>query len=335
MIKNKEVLGQRADIFVSAVVALRSDLAEGVKVKSYIRKLHTTLRRNYMNYEIIIVDNALPPENIKPISRLLGELPCIRVVTLSRRYSHDTAIMAGLEASIGDYTLITDPALDPVGAIKRIVKENQKTDIIQGVAHVDGTIKSLRTTLPRRIFYWYTRKYVLIDVPTNATYFIALSRRATSAITSNTRKSVHIRFLIRTIGYSYAQFHYSVLKNPLRGRSLRVGLFEAIDIVSSYSVHPLRFVTWFGFVASLASVLYALYVVFIALSGSHVAEGWTTMSLQISGLFFILFFILIILAEYIGKVLIELRQDPKYLIADEQTSTVSVASLNRKNISKG
>lgn len=321
------------DIFVSVVVVPRPDLIDKVDIPVYIQELSDILYRHYSNYEIIIVDNMLPVEVFGSTTKLLSELPCLRIIRLSRRYSHDMATLAGLESSIGDYTVVTDPALDPIRAIPRIVELNQETDIIQGTAVPPKGDKSIRMTIPRRIFYQYSRKYMSIDVPTNATYFMSLNRRAVAAVTSSAHKSVHIRFEVRMIGYKYQTMTYEVYASPIRNRSLRVGVFEATDIISSYSVHPLRLMSWIGLIASLVSIIYAIYVVIVAAT-HQVVEGWTTMSLQISGLFFILFLILVVLAEYIGKLLVESRHQPKYYVVDELVSTVALADSGRKNISK-
>lgn len=327
----KETRVKPLDIFVSVIVVLRSDLIDGVVITDYVEKLSRLLYSHYSNYELIIVDNSLPTDFMKPIVDLLPALPCIRIIQLSRRYSHDTAIMAGLEGSIGDFTVITDPALDPIDDIPRIVVENQLCDIVQGAA-LDQQ-RRIHKSAMRRLFYWYSRNYVMVDVPTNATYFISLSRKAVAAITSSARGSVHIRFIIKMVGYSYKLLPYEPLQSPIRNHSLRVGIFEAADIISSYSVHPLRFISWVGLLASVVSIIYALYVVIVTLTFSHVAQGWTTTSLQISGLFFILFLILVVLAEYVGKLLVELRRDRIYHVIDERVSTVSLAHMDRKNVS--
>lgn len=321
-----------SDLFVSIVVALRNDTTNEIDVADYLRDLSDLMYRQYSNYEIIIVDNQLNLALMDTVTPLLSELPCIRIIQLSRRHPHDIAIMSGLEGSIGDYTVVTDPTLDNPKDIVKIVDENTSFDIVQGVAVAGSGQRRFRQTLPRRVFYWYGRRFMNVDVPTNSTYFIAFSRRAIRAITSAVHTDTHIRQMAAHIGFTYRLFPYETRANPVRSHSLRVGAIEAIDIVSSYSIHPLRSIAWLGFVASMASVVYALYVIYVAVTRQHVAQGWTTMSLQISGLFFILFLMMVVLAEYIGKIMVESRRDVKYTVLDEQSSTVSLADTGRRNI---
>lgn len=321
---------KKEDIFTSVVVVARSDYRDLV---SYINDLSKMLAEKYTNYEIIVVDNGLATNTVKQLIELLDKLPCIRLLRLSRKYTHDTAVMAGIEGAIGDYTVITDPALDSVGEIPRIIKVNRDYDIVQGTAKVSER-RMLDTNLGRKIFYWYNRKHLLIDVSPRSTYFISLSRRAVRAITSSVRHDGHIRHIVKTIGYSYVEFDYKTLEDPTRSRSLKTGIIEALDIVSSHSTHPLRFMSWLGLFASIVNVVYALYVVVVALVQKDVAEGWTTMSLQLSSMFFVMFLFMLVLSEYIGKILNEARRDSRYNVMDELSSTVSLADTNRKNISK-
>jgi len=239
---------------------------------------------------------------------------------------------AGLEGAIGDYTVVTNPAIDSINDITSIVKVNEKHDIVQGVADITTKHFLSKSGLGRRLFYWYNRKYINIDIPLQATYLISLNRRAIRAITLSTRHDSHIRHMIRSIGYSYAEYKYSPLVDPMKKHGFGRGTLEALDIITSHSTQPLRFMSWVGFFASVVNLVYALYVVIIALTKKNVAEGWVSTSLELSGMFFILFLFMVILSEYIGKILVESRRDARYYVLDELSSTTSLANAERKNI---
>ena len=109
---------------------------------------------------------------------------------------------------------------------------------------------------------------------------------------------------------------------------------KGIEMLSNYSSHPLRALTYFGMFAGFLNVLYAIYVVVVNVSRDEVARGWTTLSLQMSLMFFFLFIIIAILAEYIGKILLETRKEPPYHIMSELSSTISFADETRRNVTK-
>lgn len=326
----KNTKNAKEDIFVSVVLVPRRNAQD---ISDYCERLAARLLEAYTNYEVIVIDNAIDPITIQSVIALLESEPCFRVIRLSRAYSHDTAVMAGIEAAIGDYVVIANPALDPLDAIFAVVQKNKKADVVQGISDIKPG-RAIAGSFLRRAFYWYNRRYLNIDIPTQATYLIGLSRRAVRAITTSNRFDGHIRHIVKTIGYTHAEHLYHAKEDPTRTASLKTGVVEALEIVSSHSTHPLRFMSWVGFFASMINLAYAIYVVVVALIKPHVAEGWTTMSLQLSGMFFILFLFMVVLSEYVGKILNEARRDARYLVMDELASTVSLADVARKNIAK-
>lgn len=320
----------REDIFVSVVVGAR---AEYSSLDKYIAELSELLAAKYENYEIIVIDNALSGAAVQRVATMLGELPCIRLIRLSREYGYDTALMAGIQGAIGDYVVLANPSLDPISEIPGIVEKNKSYDIVNGVAAVaEDTM--LRSGAGRQLFYWYNRRHLGINIPANATYFIALSRRAVRSIAATNRHDGHIRHLIRQVGYGCETYRYETKEDPTQSHSLKTGVFEALDIVTSHSTQPLRFMSWIGVLASAINLFYAFYVLCVALFKQDIAAGWTTMSLQLSGMFFLLFMFMVILAEYIGKILKEARNDAPYIVMDELSSTVSIADTKRKNLSE-
>lgn len=318
------------DIFVSAVVVARR---ESQKISDYIVSLFEMLNSSYTNYEIIVVDNGASSAEIDSVVALLVRVPCIRVIKLSQQFKYDVAVFAGLEVSIGDYVCTLDSTIDPIEKISEFIAKNQSYDVVQGVSGVP-IMGVFGSQIGRRLFYWYNRKYIGIDIPLNATYYSSYTRRAINFLTASGRNHRNIRHLARRIGNGYTTLSYEPTSNPSNQRSLRTGVVEALEIVTSYSAHPLRFVTWLGVFASVVNVVYAAYVVVLNLSRNNLAPGWTSTSMQLSLMFFVLFIIMVILAEYIGRILVESCHEPSYLVSDELVSTVALADVNRRNITK-
>lgn len=318
------------DMFISAVI-VASDSSEDI-VK-YIQELSKLLRTTYIDYEIIIVDNGIRDDFSRGMATELLQLPCVRIVRLVRRFSHDTALFAGLEVAIGDFVCTLDSGIDPVSIIPQLIDQNQTKDVIQGVSKIPPT-GSISSRLGRRVFYWYNRKYLGIDIPVNSTYLASYSRRAVNSLTQSTRSQRHIRHLARRVGYAYEVALYVPLKSFNRQRKLKTGFIEALEIAVGYSTHPLRFVTWLGLLAGAVNFMYAIYVLCVNIFDKNVAVGWTTTSLQLSVMFFVVFIIFVIISEYIGRILTESYKDPQYYITDELTSSVNLADAERRNITK-
>lgn len=328
--KKKREKIQIQDIFVSAVIVAK---VETDGLLRYVRELSELFTNHYTNYEIIVVDNGVEDKEVVALTAQLMKLPCIRIIRLTQNFKHDTALFAGLEVSIGDFVCTLDPSTDPINMIPTLVRINQKNDVVQGVSAVP-IAGSKVGQLGRRLFYWYSRHYIGIDIPLNATYFASYTRRAINSISQSTRSQRHIRHLARRVGYAYEVVPYQPLKELDTHKKLKTGLIEALEIAISYSTHPLRFVTWLGFGAGVVNVIYAVYVLLVNVFSDNVVEGWTTTSLQLSFMFFLLFIAIVILSEYIGRILTESYKDPHYYVTDEITSTVALADTKKRNITK-
>jgi glycosyltransferase involved in cell wall biosynthesis len=320
-----------ANIFVSVVFVV-DEYVEGVNQK--VTHLADDLRRRYANYEVLVIDNGLSAKELQGIKDLLPTVPCIRVIRLSKNHDTDTAIFAGVEASIGDYVCILYDN-DPLDPVPEFISKTKNHDIVFGVANN----LERRTRIERagaRLFYWYSKRYLDLNVPSQSTYFICMNRSVANALTRSGRFMRHIRHMAQRVGFTSTTFRYELPPEAQPYTHVRAGTLvsRAIDLISNYSSHPLRVLSYFGIVAGLLNILYAIYVVAVNLSRNDVERGWTTLSLQSSFMFFLLFMILAVLAEYIGKILNETQQEPPYHIMQELSSTINIADETRRNVTK-
>lgn len=319
------------DVFVSVVFVVDTEASD---VTPSVKRLTLALKRKYANYEVIVVDNGLSFEQHKSLISILESVACIRIIQLSKIVEVDTAVFAGLEAAIGDRVCVLYNN-DPVERVPNIIDSlNSEIDIIFGVAK-NLRRKNIVEQIGAEVFYWYNRRFLKISIPNGATYFICMNRSALNALTRNGRYSKHLRYLTKQIGFKSKDYHYELPKGKEIYAVPKKGLFlRAISLISSYSNHPLRAVTYFGLFAGIMNMIYAGYVVVINLSESSIAQGWTTLSLQASLMFFCLFMIMALLSEYIGQILEEARGEPPYYIQHELSSTISIADETRRNITK-
>lgn len=322
---------KRNDIFVSVI--LISD-AYSLNVAKRIKDTTNILKANYSNYEVVVIDNGMSKKELTETRKILPKVPCIRIVRLSKITDIDNAIFAGVESVIGDYICILYNN-DPVDKITSFIKENLKTDIVFGVADNLKRKNSIER-LGVRFFYWYNRKYLGIVIPNGSTNFICINRNVANALTRSGRNIRHFRHLSKIIGFESVNFNYSLPNNDTSYSQVSGGklFLKALDILFSYSSHPLRFLSYVGLTASSINVFYALYVVVVNVTRDNIEKGWTTLSLQLSLMFLLLFLIMTVISEYLGKILIESRNEQPYHIMNELSSTISLADETRRNVTK-
>lgn len=318
------------DIFVSVVAIASSDPK---KTRKGIKEIARILSDRYANYEIICITDVTSVASNTLMDKLLEASPCIRVIQLSKQDSIDVKIFAGIDSAIGDHVVTMLLEKDPVEMLPEFIAANKEKSIVFGISQ-SRTRRGYIYEYGSRLFYWYNKKYLHIDIPSRSTYFAAFDRPAVNALTRTGRFARHLRYLARQIGYESTNVEYAPIADYSEKRTLRELAVSALELSTNYSNHPLRSLSWLGFGVATLNIIYAGYVIVVAAVKYDVAEGWTTTSLQLSLMFFFLFAILAVLSEYVGKVLQESRNEQPYYVVSEQSSKVSIADITKRNIVK-
>lgn len=322
---------KQQSIFVSVVAPVCH--AEGY-VESFVLDCLAVLRAHYRDLELIIIDDASTDGTMAVCSRLCQGNPELRVVRLARRYGRDVAFVAGLDTAIGDYIVLLRPGIDPPAEIPAMVQL-----ATEGAGVVTAVDRGRRSDGPlsrmlRRLFHGYTNRALGLNYIHRGTVFQVLSRAAAVAAARVRSKQPSFPLLSSQIGYGGASHPYVPLKPPAGAGD--DGLFSKIDrgitILVHSSIAPLRLVSYLGVFVGLLNLAYAGYVVVINLVKDQVAEGWTTLSLQLSGMFFFLFVVLVVLCEYVGRTLTESIDRPLYTVAEERTGSPVLPMADRHNV---
>ncbi|MCZ2341069.1 MAG: glycosyltransferase [Bacteroidales bacterium] len=317
--------------FVSVVVPVANGAAY---MADFLNECLVVLQNTYRDYELIIVDDASTDDTAAIVGKHLQGVKELRLVRLARRFGPDVAAVAGLDTAIGDTIVLMRADRDPPAEIPALVERCRTgVGVVTGVAipHGDG----LLTRVLRGAYHLYTNRVLGLSFPRYGTTFQALSRAAVSAVTRIRAKCPTFPVLASQVGYGGITYEYRPLDRA-HGQA-EPGLLAKIDrgltVLVTSSISPLRMVSYFGVAVALLNLLYAGYVVGVNLVQSHVAAGWTTLSLQISGMFFCVFLVLVVVCEYVGRTLGEATNKPLYHVLDERNGSDLLQFQQRRNIS--
>jgi len=322
---------EKADIMVSVVAILRNQAAI---LPSFLSEVHHLLEANYNNFEILLVENGSDDETTKVVRSLLSRFTSLRYLRLTREAEDETALLAGLDAAIGDYVVSMHPDFDPPSEIVPMVEECRSgADIVLGIDAYPPT-GGLLYRSSRVLFVSLVRRLLHFDLKPGVTGFRVLSRHAVNAIVKVRLRRRYFAVVAADVGLNSSYHRYSRISRS--GSSPELHLFRAIRMGLSVLIHnsitPLRLAGVLGLMGSLLSLFYSLYVVTIYLLRRDVMPGWTTLSLATSGLSFLIFLVLALMAEYLGRLLEESPDRPLYHVRDEQSSEVMLSNLQRRNV---
>lgn len=316
---------------VSVVVPLENARAI---VADFLHDLDRVMSAHYRFYEIVLVDDGSMDGTLGEVRGILETMGNVRYMRLSRSFGRDIAISAGIESAMGDFVVTLAPESDPVDQIPAMVRRCREIGgIVQGQAENPIQRSALREWAGN-YFRAYCMKRFGVEIRRGADDFRAISRQAVNAMLQIHEQSRYLRVLTQTVGYDHEFFPYSRKARTKASDKQPVGseLGVAIDLLTSYTRHPLRVVTAAGLLGAMLNLVYALYVVTMFFVKSDIAEGWTTLSLQMSGMFFLVSLILAVMSEYVGTILGEVRSRPLYFVAQEVNSSVLLEDTVRTSL---
>lgn len=316
---------------VSVVIPLQQDAKI---IKGLVEDIDRVIGQAFRFFEIVLVDDGSKDDTPAVVSEILKRTQRIRYMRLSRPFGRDVALSAGIESAIGDFVVTMDPLSDPVSVIPEMIELCRKSGgIVHGIA-ANPPERSVIRNLCGAVFRKYARKHLGIDIKHGVSDLRVMSRQAVNALLQIQEQNRHLRVLTLILGYRH-DFHAYELHSRDGSRrpvSLSGEVATAIDLLAANTRHPLRIVTLGGLVGALINMVYAVYVVAIYLTKDDVASGWTTLSLQLSGMFFFVCLILTVLSEYVATILGEVRSRPLYFIAEEANSSVLLEDTVRSSL---
>jgi polyisoprenyl-phosphate glycosyltransferase len=241
-------------------------------------------------------------------------------VKLAGNVGHQNALIAGLETANqqSDCIVSIDADLqDDIKVIRTFVeKYREGMDIVYGVRDSRDTDTYFKRTTALA-FYRFMEKIGIKLVPNHADFRL-MSKRALDELLKYQEGNLFLRGLVPLVGFTTTKVYYD-RKERLAGESkypLKKMLAFAFDGITSFSVAPIRFVTFLGFLAVILSAFAGGYALIQEMLG-HTESGWTSLIISIWFVGGLQLMGIGIIGEYIGKIYREVKQRPRYAIATD------------------
>lgn len=266
---------------------------------------------------ILFVDDGSKDKTWELISRLHGEHNQISGLKLSRNRGHQNALLAGLMTAkqYADMVISMDADLqDDVDAVDRFVEEYYKgADVVYGVRSSRETDTAFKRGTAQG-FYKFMQA-LGVDIVDNHADYRLMSRRALEGLAQYKEVNLFLRGVVPLIGFPSAIVTYE-RHERFAGESkypLKKMLSFAFDGITSFSVKPIRLITWLGVLIFIASIIMLLVLLVQKLFG-YTVQGWTTLMGSIWMIGGIQLLCLGIIGEYVGKIYAEVKQRPRFII---------------------
>lgn len=274
---------------------------------------------------IVFVNDGSKDKTWDMICDLHAADPIFRGICLSRNRGHQNALMAGLMTVRGecDAAISMDADLqDDINAIDEMVdRYNQGYEVVYGVRSSRKKDTFFKRTTAQG-FYKLMRAMGVETVYNHADYRL-MSRRALEALSQFDEVNLFLRGIVPLVGFKSTTVSYE-RGERFAGESkypLKKMVSFAFEGITSMSVKPIRMIAALGgavFAVSLVILIYSLIRHFTG----HTVEGWTFLAVSIWALGGVQLLAIGVIGEYIGKIYLETKHRPKYVISqylnDEQ-----------------
>ena len=271
------------------------------------------------SYELVLVNDGSSDRSWAAMRDLARTDPRLVAINLSRNHGHQLALTAGLDLCAGERILIIDADLqDPPELVGPMMAEMdaRDADVVYGVRRARAGETAFKKATAA-LFYRALARLTDTHIPLDTGDFRLMSRRALDALLSLPEQARFIRGMVAWIGFRQVPFAYDRAERHAGRTKYPIAkmIAFALDAITGFSTAPLRFASHVGLALVAASLLLLVYIAIGWLSGSAI-QGWTSLMLVVVVLGAVQMFVLGMIGEYLGRLYIEAKRRPLYIVSE-------------------
>lgn len=300
--------------YLSAVIPVYND--EEV-LHELIERLKPALKKLADRFEIILIDDGSADNSWNIIRELCDRHAEVTGIKLARNFGQQGAIKAGLDHSSGDNIVIMDSDLqDRPEDIHKLIESLEQNNSSMAIAQWETREDSFFKRFVSRLFYEFSSRFTSIKIEPRLGIFRVIRKSVVDELKKFPEKSATPISLLYYIGcdYSIVPLQRDARAAGTSGYNLRKMLSLTMARLFSFSMFPIRLATYSGLVISFLSFLAIVFLVSQGITG-ETYPGWTSVMVVILFLFGLNFAFLGIIGEYLGKIFIETKQRPAYVVS--------------------
>lgn len=302
------------DKLLSVVVSVYNEEAV---LEHFYQETTPVLRGLEWDYELVFVDDGSRDESLAILRRLAGKDPRVKVVSFSRNFGHEAAMIAGVDSCTGDGIVCMDADLQhPPRCLPDIVEKFEEGYEVINMVRIRNESAGWFKNLASSGFYKVINVLSDVKFESNASDFFAVSRKVARVLKDNYREKVRfLRGYVQNVGFARTTLEYEAGPRAAGESkySLRKLFQFSVNTIVCFSNLPLKLGIYAGILAALLGVIVMVYTV---LTRGGAPSGYATIVVLICFMFAILFVIVGIIGEYIAILFTELKDRPIYIVEE-------------------
>ena len=286
----------------------------------FYNEINKIVKEMKYNFEIIFVNDGSKDKTIEIIKDLSKKDKNIKYINLSRNFGKESAMLAGLELSSGDYITIMDADLqDPPALIPemiRLIKE-EGFDCV-GTRRVTRKGEPPIRSFFARMFYKIINKMSKVEMVDGARDFRLMTRQMVNSILELKEYNRYSKGLFSFVGYKTKWLEYENI-NRIAGTtkwSFWKLFIYAIEGIVSFTTTPLTIAALIGIIFCLIAFIMIIVIIIKTLCLGDPVNGWPSLACIIFFVSGVQLFCLGIMGEYLAKAYLETKKRPIYIIKE-------------------
>lgn len=307
---------------VSIVIPAYNE-AENIPV--IIKEINLVFTSLNYRHEIIFVDDGSSDNSLEVIKKEANNNPGIYFLEFSRNFGHQLAVKAGMDAALGDCVISMDADLQhpPEVLVEMLQKWEEGYEIVYTVREEDKNLPK-RKRHTSNLFYKSLNSLSDIELEPGSADFRLLDQKVVSVFRNFYESEPFLRGLVKWLGFRQYALRYEPSKRHAgESKYTHKKMFRlALHGITSFSVKPLYMAIYLGFAFSMLSILYIPYVVYALYTQTEV-PGWASVLMSVVFFGGIQLTILGIIGIYIGKMFMQSKNRPNYIIRSSNMNTAA------------
>lgn len=288
------------------------------QLESVINSKHDGVDLSNYDWEYLFVNDGSDDDTQEVLERCREENRRVNILTLSRNFGKESAMLAGMDFIDSDATIIMDADLqDPADIMPEMVRQwEQGYDDVYGRRKSRGRESWLRKRLSL-MFYSLLQNSTKIEILQNVGDFRLLDHRVVEAICSLRETQRYTKGLFSWVGYNKKEIEFD-REDRAEGKSSFnfKSLFNlAVEGITSFTTSPLRISSIIGFILSFFSLIYIIKVLIKTWIWGEPVSGFPTLICVILLLGGFQLIALGIIGEYIARIFNETKNRPPYIVS--------------------
>jgi polyisoprenyl-phosphate glycosyltransferase len=272
------------------------------------------------DFGFCFVNDGSSDSTLEIIKNIATNDSTVKYISFSRNFGQQVALKAGIDAVNSDAIIMMDSDMQHSPDLIPILIEawrSQKVNMVNTIREEDEELSWFKRK-SSRLFYKILNRLSDLKLEPGQADFRLIDRQVTQTLRNSKEHDVFLRGMIHWIGFKQTTINYKASKR-FAGQSkytFSKMMSLALAGITSFSVKPLYSAIYIGFGFALLSFLYLPYVVYSYITGSSVS-GWSSVLITIAFFGGLNLIIMGVLGIYIGKILIQNKERPLYIVQEE------------------